>query len=109
MGKGCDIKNCQSKHRCKVANCNKRHQTLLHNNNVTPPPATNSPQLVHPEPPNNPIDTVTSNHFKLSKTFLQILAVIIRNDTKIVHTNAILGPGSDTTLIREHNAHILNL
>ena len=30
LGKGHNIKNCQSKHRCKVANYNKRHHTLLH-------------------------------------------------------------------------------
>ena len=109
LGKGHNIKNCQSKHRCKVANCNKRHHTLLHNDNVTPPPATNPPPPVHQGPPDNPNDTVTSNHFKLSKTFLQILPVIITNGTKIVHTNALLDAGSDATLIREDIAHILNL
>ena len=31
LGKGHNIKNCQTKHRCKVANCNKCHHTLLHN------------------------------------------------------------------------------
>ena len=109
LGKGHNIKNCQSKHRCKAANCNKRHHTLLHNDNVTPPPATNPPPPVHPGPPNNPNDRVTSNHFKLSETFLQILLVIITNDTKVVHTNAVLDAGSDVTLIREDIAHILNL
>ena len=70
---------------------------------------TNSPTSVHQGLPNNPNDTVTSNHFKLSKTFLQILALIITNGTKIVHTNALLDAGSDATLIREDIAHILNL
>ena len=46
---------------------------------------------------------------KLSKTFLQILPVIITNGTKVVHTNALLDAGSDATLIREDIAHILNL
>ena len=109
MGKRHNIKNCQSKHRFKVANCNKRHHTLLHNDNVTPPPATNHSPPVHPAPPNNPNDTVTSNHYKLNKTFLQIFPVIITNNTKIVHANALLDAGSDVTLIREDIAQILNL
>ena len=79
-----NIKNCQSKHRRKVGNCNKRHLTLLHNDNIPPPPATNPLLPVHPGPPNNPNNKVTSNHFKLRKTFLQILPVIVTNDTKIV-------------------------
>ena len=82
LGKGHDIKNCQSKHRSNVANCNKRIIIII---------------------------SITSNHFKLSKTFLQILPVIITNGTKIVHTNALLDAGSDATLIREDIAHILNL
>ena len=109
MGKGHNIKNCQSKHRYKVATCNKRHHTLLYNENVTPPPATNPPPPVHPGRPNNPNDTVTFNNFKLSRTFLQILPVVITNNTKIVHTNAPLDAGSDATLIHEDIAHILNL
>ena len=109
LGKGHNIKNCQSKHRSKVANCNKRHHTLLHNDNVTPPPATNPPPPVHQGPPNNPNDTVTSNHFKLSKTFLQILPVYISSGTKIVATNALLDTGSIPTLIHEDFAKILNL
>ena len=36
LGKGHNIRNCQSKHRCKVSNCNKRHHTLLHNDNQVP-------------------------------------------------------------------------
>ena len=99
LGKGHNIKNCQSKHRFKVANCNKCHHTLLYNHNVTPPPASNPPLPVHQEPRVNPNDTVISNHFKLSKTFLQILPVIITNVTEIVHTNALLDASSDATLI----------
>ena len=98
LGKGHNTKNCQSKHRCKVANCNKRHHTLLHNGNITPPLATSSPLPFHQAPQSNPNDAVNSNHFELSKTFLQILPVIITNDTKIVHTNALLDAGSDDTL-----------
>ena len=109
MGKGHNIKNCQSKHRYKVANCSKRHHTLLHNDNVTPSPATNPPPPVHQGPPDNPNDTVASNHFKLSKTFLQVLPVIITSSTKIVHTNPLLDAGSDATLIREDIARTLNL
>ena len=109
LGKDNNKKHCQSKHRCKVANCNKRHHTSLHNGSVTPPPAANPPPPVHQGQPNNPNDTITSNHFKLSKTFHQILPVIITNDTKIVHTNALLDASSDATLIREDIAHILNL
>ena len=41
LGKGHNIKNCQSRPRCKVANCNKHHHTLLHNGNITQPLATN--------------------------------------------------------------------
>ena len=82
LGKGHNIKNCQSKHRCNVANCNKRIIIII---------------------------SITSNHFKLSKTFLQILPVIITNGIKIVHTNALLDAGSDATLIREDIVHILNL
>ena len=57
----------------------------------------------------NPNDTVTSNHFKLSKTFLQILPVYISSGTKIVATNALLDTGSIPTLIHEDFAKILNL
>ena len=53
LGKGHNIKNCQSEHRCKVANCNKRHLILLHNDNVTPPLATNPPPPVYQGSPNN--------------------------------------------------------
>ena len=109
MKKGHNIKNSYLKHRCKVANCNKGHHTLLHNNNVTPPSTTSSPPPVHPGPLNNPTDTVTANHFKLSKTFLQILPVIITIDTNIAHTNAVLEAGSYATLIRRDIAHIVYL
>ena len=63
---------------------------------------TNLPPPVHQAPPSNPNDTVTSNHFKLSETFLQILLVIITSGTKIVHTNALPDAGSNVTLISEH-------
>ena len=105
MGKGHNIKNRQSKHRCKVANCSKRHHTLLHNDNI-PPLATSSSLPVHQAQQSNPSDTVNSNHFELSKTFLQILPITITNGTKIVNTNALLDAGSDATLIREDVAHI---
>ena len=109
LGKDHNIKNCQSKHRCKVANCNKRHHTLLHNDNITPPPAISPLLPVQQAPQSNPNDAVDSNHFDLSKTFLQILPVSITKSTKIVHTNALLGAGSNATLIREDAAHILKL
>ena len=98
LGKGHSIKNCQSQLRCKVANCNKRHHTLLHNDNITPPPATSPPLLVHPAPQSNPNNAVNSNDFKLSKIFLHILPITITNGTKIVHTNALFDAGPHATL-----------
>ena len=50
-----------------------------------------------------------SIHFKLSKTFLQILTVIITSGTKIVQTNALLDECSDATLILKDVADTLNL
>ena len=63
------IYKCQSKHRCKVVNW------LLHNQNFTPPQATNPSPTVHEAPLGNPNETVTSSHFKLSKLFLQLLDI----------------------------------
>ena len=54
---------------------------------------------VHQAPPNNPNDTVTFNHFKSSKTFLQTLPVGITNSTETVHTNVLLDSGSDATMM----------
>ena len=109
MGKRHNIKICQLKHSCKTGNCNKGHYTLLHNGSITSPPATNPPAPVYQGLPNNPNDTITSSHFKLSKSFLQILPLITTNGTKIVHTNAILDAGSNATLMRVDIDHILNL
>ena len=67
LGKGHNIRNCQSKHRCKVANCNKCHHTLLHNGNIAPPPATSLSLPFHQVLQSNPNDAINSNHFKLSK------------------------------------------
>ena len=70
--------------------------------NSPPPP-------VHQEPSINPNDTITSNHFKLSKAFLQMLPVTIKNGAKIIHTNLLLDAGSHATMICKDVAHILKL
>ena len=82
---------------------------MLDNKDVAPSSSTQFPPLVHQALSSNPNDTVTSNHFKLSKTFLQISPVYISSGTKIVATNALLDTGSTTTLIQEDFAEILNL
>lgn len=109
MAKGHNIKNCQSKHRCKVENCNKRHHTLLHNSNFVPTPPTiplQPPEQVQQQIRDN---NIVSNHFNSSKTFLQILPVTISNGSTSLHTNALLDPGSDATLVRQDISNLLNL
>ena len=84
LSKSHNIKNFQAKQRCKVANCNVCHHKLLHENNVTRPPVTTPLPPAHQAPPSDPNDTLTSNRFKWSKTFLQILSLTITNATKII-------------------------
>ena len=95
MGKGHNIRNCQSKHRCKDV-------PLLTLPANLPPPGSQAQQHVQS-------NNICANNFKLNKTFLQILPVTITNGSTSIHTNALLDAGSDATLIRKDIANSLNL
>ena len=92
LSKGHVVKDCKSTYTCKIEGCNKKHHTMLHHST-------------------KPI--VNVNSYKstkdFNKTYLQVLPVIVSNGESFIETNALLDTGSDSTLIRQDIADILNL
>ena len=80
------VKDCRSKVSCKE--CRRRHHTLLHDASYSK------------EKSSEKGETKQSHHGRISKkTYLQILPVTVSNGNVSVKVNALLDPGSDTTLI----------
>ena len=91
MSKGLQLNGCISDIRCREDNCNQKHHTLLHQEHKAGDLTINSCNI------DRDIDNTT---------YLQIIPVIIHNDTNSVKT---LDTGSDATLISEEIAHKIKL
>ena len=81
MAKGHGIKQCQSKVTCRVDGCRKRHHTLLHETKKVI--ASQSIAEEEEVAQNNSIQSTVIQ----SKTYLQVLPVILSNDSYSVRPN----------------------
>ena len=92
----------QSKVTCRIDGCRKRHHMLLHETRKV----IASQSIAEKEiAQNNSIQTTAIQ----SKTYLQVLPVILSYDSYSVRTNALLDCGADSTLVREDISKILQL
>ena len=103
LAKGHGIKQCQSKVTCRVDGCRKRHHTLLHETKKVI--ASQSIAEEEEVAQNNSIQSTVIQ----SKTYLQVLPVILSNDSYSVRPNALLDCRTDSSLVREDIAKILQL
>ena len=103
LAKGHGIKQCQSKVTCRVDGCRKRHHTLLHETKKVI--ASQSIAEEEEVAQNNSIQSTGIQ----SKTYLQVLPVILSNDSYSVRPNALLDCRTDSSLVREDIAKILQL
>ena len=91
------IRSCKSTNTCKIPICGKRHHTLLHKTETVDPLLEES-SSDH----SNSAEDTTNNHsptFLKDFTYLQIIPVTLKNGNASIKTNALLGSGSDITLI----------
>ena len=102
LAKGHGIKQCQSKVICRVDGCRKRHHTLLHETKKV----IASQSIAEEEVAQN--NSIQSTVIQ-SKTYLQVLPVISSNDSYSVRPNALLDCRTDSSLVREDIAKILQL
>ena len=92
----------QSKVTCRVDGCRKHHHMLLHETRKV----IASQSIAEKEIAQN--NSIQSTAIQ-SKTYLQVLPVILSNGSYSVRTNALLDCGADSTLVREDISKILQL
>ena len=92
----------QSKVTCRVDGCRKHHHMLLHETRKV----IASQSIAEKEIAQN--NSIQSTAIQ-SKTYLQVLPVILSNDSYSVRTNALLDCGADSALVREDISKILQL
>ena len=100
LAKGDGIKQCQSV-TCRADGCKKHNHSLL---NETKKLIASQP-IMEKVAQNNNIQS-TGNQ---PKRYLQVLPVILSDDSYSLRTNALLGSGADSTLFRENITKILQL
>ena len=100
LAKGDGIKQCQSV-TCRADGCKKHNHSLL---NETKKLIASQP-IMEKVAQNNNIQS-TGNQ---PKRYLQVLPVILSDDSYSLRTNALLGCGADSTLFRENITKILQL
>ena len=102
---------------CKIKGCGKRHNTILHNVSYKPPfnnadSTTDTKKKQQQKRQQNQQDQqVINSHSRTNSKhlFLQILPVNLKHSNKTVTVDALLGSGSDTTIISENVAQYLGL
>ena len=99
------LKQCQSKDTCRVDSCRKRHHTLLYE---TKKVIASQSTVAEEEVAQNNSTQSTAIQSKIYKP-LQVLPVILSNNSYSVRTNALLDCGVSSTLVREDIAKILQL
>ena len=100
LAKGDGIKQCQSV-TCRADGCKKHNHSLLNETKKL----IASQSIMEKVAPNNNIQS-TGNQLK---RYLQVLPVILSDDSYSLRTNALLGCGADSTLFRENITKILQL
>ena len=100
LGKGDGIKQFQSV-TCTADSCKQHNHSLLNETKKV----IVSQSLVEKVAQNNNIQ-YTANQ---SKRYLQVLPMILSDDSYLLRTNALLGCGADSTLFRENITKILQL
>ena len=100
LAKGDGIKQCQSV-TCRADGCKKHNHSLL---NETKKLIASQP-IMEKVAQNDNIQS-TGNQ---PKRYLQVLPVILSDDSYSLRTNALLGSGADSTLFRENITKILQL
>ena len=100
LAKGDGIKQCQSV-TCRADGCKKHNHSLLNETKKL----IASQSIMEKVAQNNNIQS-TGNQLK---RYLQVLPVILSDDSYSLRTNALLGCGADSTLFRENITKILQL
>ena len=100
LAKGDGIKQCQSV-TCRADGCKKHNHSLLNETKKL----IASQSIMEKVAQNNNIQS-TGNQ---PKRYLQVLPVILSDDSYSLRTNALLGSGADSTLFRENITKILQL
>ena len=100
LAKGDGIKQCQSV-TCRADGCKKHNHSLLNETKKL----IASQSIMEKVAQNNNIQS-TGNQLK---RYLQVLPVILSDDSYSLRTNALLGSGADSTLFRENITKILQL
>ena len=100
LAKGDGIKQCQSV-TCRADGCKNHNHSLLNETKKL----IASQSIMEKVAQNNNIQS-TGNQLK---RYLQVLPVILSDDSYSLRTNALLGCGADSTLFRENITKILQL
>ena len=100
LAKGDGIKQCQSV-TCRADGCKKHNHSLLNETKKL----IASQSIMEKVAQNNNIQS-TGNQLK---RYLQVLPVILSDDSYSLRTNTLLGCGADSTLFRENITKILQL
>ena len=100
LAKGDGIKQCQSV-TCRADGCKKHNHSLLNETKKL----IASQSIMEKVAQNNNIQSTGTQ----LKRYLQVLPVILSDDSYSLRTNALLGCGADSTLFRENITKILQL
>ena len=101
-----NVKDCESKYRCRIEYCNKRHHSLTCTGNKIKSNQVESEEIANNSIPSNKVYDGDKHN---NSTYMQILPINLSNGDKTFRANALLDLGSDSTLISKTLPDKLNI